>query len=98
MQRPLLLKQGKDFITRIDRKRIRQFLNDKFNMTDDILMDWIYKFFNSGGSDEIDGEEWNLGFNTFLKGECFKPSSRDVTNCFQGLNQSKQDIVSTLTT
>ena len=71
MQRPLLLKQGKDFITKIDRKIFRQFLNEKFDMTDDILMDRIYKFFNSGGSDEIDGEEWILGFSTFLKGKRF---------------------------
>ena len=67
-------------------------------MTDDILMDRIYKFFNSGGSDEIDGEEWILGFSTFLKGERFNLSTRDVPNCFHGLNQSKQDIVSTFTT
>ena len=37
-------------------------------MTDDIIMDRIYKFFNNVGGDEIDKEEWIVGFNIFLKG------------------------------
>ena len=38
-------------------------------MTDDILMDRIYHFFNKSGGEEVDEEEWILGFNIFLKGK-----------------------------
>ena len=40
-------------------------------MTDDILMDRIYNFFNKSGADEVDEEEWILGFNIFLKGKYY---------------------------
>ena len=38
-------------------------------MTDDIIMDRIYKYFNTECKDDIDIEEWILGFNVILKGE-----------------------------
>ena len=31
-------------------------------------MDRIFKYFNKVSSDDIDTEEWVLGFNVFLKG------------------------------
>ena len=38
-------------------------------MTDDIIMDRIFKHFNTFATDDIDMEEWILGFNIFLKGK-----------------------------
>ena len=40
-------------------------------MTDDIIMDRIYKYFNTECKDDIDIEEWILGFNVILKGGTF---------------------------
>ena len=37
-------------------------------MTDDILMDRIFKYFNSNNDGDITRDEWVLGFNIFLKG------------------------------
>ena len=53
----------------MDRKKFRQFLHDKFNFTDDVIMDRIFKYFNRVSTDDIDKEEWVLGFNVFLKGK-----------------------------
>ena len=53
----------------MDRKKFRQFLHDNFNMTDDVIMDRIFKYFNKVSTDDIDTEEWVLGFNVFLKGK-----------------------------
>ena len=54
---------------KIDRKRFRSFLHNKLSMTDDIIMDRIFKHFNTVATDDIDMEEWILGFNIFLKGK-----------------------------
>ena len=53
---------------RMDRKLFREFLHHNFDMTDDVLMDRIYKYFNNLNADNIDKQEWILGFNIFLKG------------------------------
>ena len=37
-------------------------------MTEDIIMDRIFKYFNTEGQDDIDLEEWIRGFNVILKG------------------------------
>ena len=46
----------------------REFLHFNFEMTEDILMDRIYKLFTKATSEDIDVQEWILGFNIFLKG------------------------------
>ena len=53
---------------RMDRKVFRQFLHGSFNMTDDILMDRIFKYFNTSNDGDITRDEWVVGFNIFLKG------------------------------
>ena len=52
----------------MDRQMFREFLHDKLNMTDDIIMDRIFKYFNKVSTDDIDMEEWIMGFNIFFKG------------------------------
>ena len=56
---------------RMDRKVFRQFLHGSFNMTDDILLDRIFKYFNTTNDGDITRDEWVVGFNIFLKGFCF---------------------------
>ena len=53
---------------KIDRKKFREFLHDKLDMTEDIIMDRIFKYFNTECQDDIDLEEWITGFNVILKG------------------------------
>ena len=53
---------------KLDRKKFRQFLHENFNITDDVIMDRIFKYFNKNSTDDIDHEEWVVGFNIFLKG------------------------------
>ena len=68
---------------RMNRKVFRQFLHGSFNMTDDILMDRIFKYFNTTNDGDITRDEWVVGFNIFLKGfykTCFSNSlPLDVT-------------------
>lgn len=40
-------------------------------MTEDIIMDRIFKYFNTECQDDIDLEEWITGFNVILKGKLF---------------------------
>ena len=52
----------------MDRVMFREFLHDNLDMTDDVIMDRIFKYFNRVSADDIDIEEWITGFNVFLKG------------------------------
>ena len=63
---------------RMDRKLFRQFLHGSFNMTDDILMDRIFKYFNSNNDGDITRDEWVVGFNIFLKGILRKRKSSGI--------------------
>ena len=63
----------------MNRKLFQQFLHTSFNMTDDVLLDQIFKYFNSEHDADITMEEWVEGFYVFLKGTeeeqtqyCFK--------------------------
>ena len=46
----------------------KDFLNDNFGMTDGIIMDRLFKHFNKVPTDDLDLEEWVMGFSIFLKG------------------------------
>ena len=46
----------------------REFLHYNCGITDDILIDRIYKIFNCFSTDDIDKQDWIIGFNIFLKG------------------------------
>ena len=52
----------------MDRKMFREFLHDNLDMTDDVIMDRIFKYFNRVTADDVDIEEWITGFNVILKG------------------------------
>ena len=66
-------------------------------MTDDILMDRIYNFFNYTGADNIDREEWVVGFNIFLKGFHLIAVVEFFYEHLQGQNLSRQGTASTFT-
>ena len=57
-----------NYTGKIDRKRFRDFLNDNFELTEEVIIDRIYKYFNTEAKDDIDLDEWVLGFNVILKG------------------------------
>ena len=56
------------FLDRLDRTRFREFLHNAFDMTDDILLDRIFKYFDDDNDGWINREEWVLGLSVFLKG------------------------------
>ena len=60
-------------IDRMDRSRFREFLHNAFDMTDDILLDRIFKYFDEDNDGVISREEFILGLSVFLKGEYFTP-------------------------
>ena len=64
-----LYRQHTEEIDRMNRNTFREFLHNVFKMTDDILMDRIFKYFDSLNNGLITREEWILGLNIFLRGE-----------------------------
>ena len=55
-------------LDKMDRSRFREFLHNGFDMTDDILLDRIFKYFDSDNDGYIAREEWIMGLSVFLKG------------------------------
>ena len=64
-----LYREHSEDLDTMDRNTFREFLHDIFNMTDDILMDRIFKFFDTLNDGNITREEWIMGHNVFLKGK-----------------------------
>merc|ERR1740128_80828 len=63
---------------KMDRNQFREFLHDRFDMTDDILMDRIFKYFDNVNDGTITREEWIIGLNVFLKGT----EDEQINYCF----------------
>ena len=59
---------------KLDRGRFREFLHNAFDMTDDILLDRIFKYFDSDNDGYIGKEEWIVGLSVFLKGKYYNLS------------------------
>ncbi|XP_014675016.1 PREDICTED: EF-hand calcium-binding domain-containing protein 1-like isoform X1 [Priapulus caudatus] len=53
---------------KLDRTKFRDVLHNTFNMTDDILMDRVFKAFDKDNDSFVSMEEWVTGLSVFLKG------------------------------
>jgi len=53
---------------KIDRNRFRDILHNTFDMTDDILMDRVFKAFDRDNDGQVNMLEWVVGLNTYLRG------------------------------
>ncbi|UJR26799.1 hypothetical protein I4U23_008112 [Adineta vaga] len=53
---------------KIDRPRFRDVLHNTFDMTDDILMDRVFKAFDRDNDGQVSMLEWVVGLNTYLRG------------------------------
>lgn len=54
--------------SKLDRLKFRDILHDMFGMTDDMLMDRVFRAFDRDSDNYINSDEWVLGLSVFLKG------------------------------
>ena len=73
-------------LDKMDRSRFREFLHNAFDMTDDILLDRIFKYFDSDNDGYIGREEWIMGLSVFLKGR------EQFTVCYYLLHDIGNDL------
>ncbi|XP_033761969.1 EF-hand calcium-binding domain-containing protein 1-like [Pecten maximus] len=59
---------GKSDITKMERQRFTDVLYAEFRMTDDVLIDRIFRAFDVDADSYISAEEWVLGLSIFLRG------------------------------
>jgi Ca2+-binding EF-hand superfamily protein len=52
----------------MDRLKFRDVLHNSFDMTDDILMDRVFRAFDRDNDSYVGMAEWVEGFSTFLRG------------------------------
>ena len=66
-------------MNRMDRLKFRDVLHNSFDMTDDILMDRVFRAFDRDNDSYINMNEWVEGLSIFLRGNldekirCKKP-------------------------
>ncbi|CAB4037340.1 EF-hand calcium-binding domain-containing 1-like, partial [Paramuricea clavata] len=53
---------------KLDRTKFRDILHNTFGMTDDFLMDGVFRAFDKDNDSSINMEEWILGLSVFLRG------------------------------
>merc|ERR1711976_1120107 len=65
--------------TRLNRNKFRDLLHQEFQFTDDMIMDNVFRAFDTDSDSFISMEEWVQGLSVFLRGEleekarfCFK--------------------------
>ncbi|XP_075255761.1 calaxin-like [Convolutriloba macropyga] len=87
---------------KMDRMRFRDVLHNTFDMTDDMLMDRIFKAFDKDNDSLISKDEWVKGMSTYLKGSleeqakfCFDVYSMSAVNATESVI-SREDIHSML--
>ncbi|XP_070566458.1 calaxin-like [Ptychodera flava] len=58
----------KDNAKKLDRNTFRDILHNTFNMTDDILMDRVFRAFDKDSDSYVNQIEWVKGLSVFLRG------------------------------
>lgn len=53
---------------RLDRAKFRDVLHNTFNITDDMLMDRVFKAFDRDNDGAVSREEWLVGLSVLLRG------------------------------
>lgn len=53
---------------KLDRNKFKDILHNSFGMTDDLMMDQVFRAFDTDSDSNISQEEWLKGISTFLRG------------------------------
>ncbi|TRY67499.1 hypothetical protein TCAL_03756 [Tigriopus californicus] len=77
-------------VDRMDRTRFREFLHNAFDMTDDILLDRIFKRFDADNDGYVSREEWVYGLSVFLKGN----EDQHIEYCFDIYDLNSDGFIS----
>ncbi|KAL5007446.1 hypothetical protein ScPMuIL_016252 [Solemya velum] len=64
----IFVQHTKGLSCRVDRPHFRDILHQYFDMTDDILMDRVFRVFDKDNDSYLNPEEWVIGMSTFLFG------------------------------
>ncbi|CAF5229984.1 unnamed protein product, partial [Rotaria magnacalcarata] len=67
-------------LEKIDRNRFRDILHNTFDMTDDILMDRVFKAFDRDNDGQVSMLEWVVGLNTYLRGTLDEKIACELSN------------------
>jgi len=76
--------------TRLDRNKFRDVLHNTFDMTDDILMDRVFRAFDKDMDSNLSQEEWVLGLSVFLRGTL----EERVAYCFNVYDMNNDGYIS----
>ncbi|KAM3596874.1 uncharacterized protein V6R79_022032 [Siganus canaliculatus] len=74
----------------LDRERFRNILHNSFDMTDDILMDRVFRTFDKDNDSFVSLKEWIEGLSVFLRGTL----DQKITYCFHVFDLNGDDYIS----
>jgi Ca2+-binding EF-hand superfamily protein len=66
-------------LTKLERSKFRDVLHNEFDMTDDLIMDRVFKAFDRDNDGYVSLEEWVRGLSVFLRGTM----TEHVQFCFE---------------
>jgi len=76
--------------SRMDRTKFRDVLHNSFDMTDDMLMDRIFRAFDSDSDGYVNMEEWVQGLSVFLRGTL----DQQIQFCFSVFDLNQDGFIS----
>jgi len=75
---------------KLDRTRFRDILHNQFKMTDDIIMDRVFRVFDADNDTNVSADEWVKGLSTFLKGNI----DDQIRFCFSVFDMNADGFIS----
>ncbi|XP_064648086.1 calaxin-like [Lineus longissimus] len=75
---------------KLDRAKFREILSHTFGMTDDVLMDRVFRAFDKDSDSYVSPEEWVRGASIFLKGN----QEEQIQFCFEVYDMNGDGYIS----
>ncbi|KAL4222380.1 EF-hand calcium-binding domain-containing protein 1 [Mactra antiquata] len=82
--------EGSLNVKKLDRLRFRDILHDMFGMTDDMLLDRVFRAFDRDNDNYINEDEWVMGLSVFLNGQL----EEKVRYCFNVYDLNQDGFIS----
>ncbi|XP_055369065.1 calaxin isoform X3 [Betta splendens] len=77
-------------VSGLDRGRFRSFLHNNFGMTDDMIMDGVFRTFDKDNDGFVNMREWIDGLSVFLRGTL----DEKIEYCFQVYDLNSDNYIS----
>lgn len=76
--------------TKLDRATMKDVLQSNFQLTEDILMERVFKAFDENADGSVDMKEWIMGMSVYLRGD----TREKIKFCFDSYDLNGDGVIS----